>query len=456
MNIRVRFAPSPTGNLHIGGLRTALFNFLFARKNNGKFLIRLEDTDLLRSKKEYEDSIFNSLEKIGITSDEKILIQSERFSIYKKIADDLLGSGAFYESEEADENGKIGKVIKCKVNKINRSEISFNDLIRGNVSFPINEIEDFIVVRSDGSPLYNFVVVVDDILMKISHVIRGEEHLSNTPRQILLYEAIGSEIPKFVHLPLILGPDGKKLSKRDAATAVEDYFKIGIVPEALLSYLVRLGWAYGDQEIFTLDEMIKFFEIEKVHQAGAIFDIKKLNWVNEEFLRKNLKNERILNLICSDNLINKTEDDFYFSNIENKFSKDEVLEIINLVKKRATTILDISDSVKKIISFPADFITSDENFDVKIRPYLKFLCEFIKIINIESFYSIEILKKNLLDFCVKNCVDQSNVFTVLRFSIYGIYSTPSIVEIMKIIGYKRVFEKINKFINFLEKKDGNC
>ncbi len=456
MNIRVRFAPSPTGNLHIGGLRTALFNFLFARKNNGKFLIRLEDTDLLRSKKEYEDSIFNSLEKIGITSDEKILIQSERFSIYKKIADDLLGSGAFYESEEADENGTIGKVIKCKVNKINRIEISFNDLIRGNVSFPINEIEDFIVVRSDGAPLYNFVVVVDDILMKISHVIRGEEHLSNTPRQILLYEAIGSEIPKFVHLPLILGADGKKLSKRDAATAVEDYFKIGIAPEALLSYLVRLGWAYGDQEIFTLEEMIKFFEIEKVHQAGAIFDIKKLNWVNEEFLRKNLTNERILNLICYDNLINKTEDDFYFSNIEDKFRKDEVLEIINLVKKRATTILDISNSVKKIISFPADFITNDENFDVKIRPYLKFLCEFIKSINIESFYSIEILKKNLLDFCVKNCVDQSNVFTVLRFSIYGIYSTPSIIEIMKIIGYKRVFEKINKFINFLEKKYGNC
>jgi glutamyl-tRNA synthetase len=455
MDIRVRFAPSPTGNLHIGGLRTALFNFLFAKKNGGKFLIRLEDTDLLRSRKEYEDSIFNSLKKLEIFSDEEVLIQSKRFEIYNKISHKLLKSGSFYESEEHDENGNIGKVIKCKVEKKNRKEICFYDLIRGSVSFPINEIEDFIVIRSNGSPLYNFVVVVDDIFMKISHVIRGEEHLSNTPRQIILYEALGEIIPQFAHLPLILGSDGKKLSKRDSAVAVDDYFKIGIVPEALLSYLVRLGWSYGDKEIFTLDEMMLLFEIEKVHQAGAIFDIKKLNWVNEEFLRKNLTNERILNLISSENLINKSKDGFCFVNIKDGFTESEILQIINFVRKRVTTIFDVADSIKKIICFPENYNICNCDFDIKIKPYLIYLIELINVFNIEHFNSVDSLKKVLLDFCSEKRIEQHNIFTILRFSIYGVYSTPAIIEIMKIIGYKRVFEKINKFVNFLEKENGS-
>ncbi|MCI0542431.1 glutamate--tRNA ligase [bacterium] len=305
----VRFAPSPTGNLHIGGARTALFNFLFARHYGGKFLLRIEDTDKERSKKEHEENIFKSLEWLGLKYDEEVVRQSERWEVYKKHLQNLLDSSAAYISKEeatpppARLNSRSGgqpsplkrgggrkEVIRFKnPNK----EIVFQDLIRGEIKFNTKDSGDFVIAKDLDTPLYHLAVVVDDFESGITHVIRGEDHISNTPRQILIQEAIGAPRPEYAHIPLILAPDKSKLSKRHGAVAVTEYAQEGYVPEALINYLALLGWnPGGDQEIFTLEELIEKFSLEKIQKSGAIFDKEKLNWVNREHLLKLSAGER--------------------------------------------------------------------------------------------------------------------------------------------------------------------
>ncbi len=288
-SIRVRFAPSPTGHLHIGGLRSAYFNWLFARHNNGKFLLRIEDTDLERSKKEYLEGILQAFAWCDIASDEPIVIQTERKARHVEVANKLLQEGKLYKcfcTQEDLENrlgGNAGTeegytrydercrdrqpqlddasksyALRVKIDR-SRGPIVWNDLIRGEISFESTQLDDFIIVRSDGSPMYNFVVVVDDADMNISHVIRGEDHISNTPKQILLYEACGFALPEFGHVPLILGADGQRLSKRHAATSVMEYKNAGFLADALCNYLVRLGWAHGDQEFLLVKSLFLFF-----------------------------------------------------------------------------------------------------------------------------------------------------------------------------------------------------
>ena len=323
MTCRVRFAPSPTGHLHIGGARTALYNWLLARKLNGVFILRIEDTDTERSTQEYTASILEGMKWLGLTWDEGPFFQMQRMDTYRAHVDDLLKRGFAYKcyctSEELEQKrqqamkeGKKPKYDgKCRLNPPsppleNGGKGGFSirfkapetgativqDICRGEVVFENKELDDLIILRSNGTPTYNFTVVVDDVEMKITHVIRGDDHLNNTPRQILLYQAFNYPVPQFAHLPMILGADKKRLSKRFAATSVLEYRDQGYLPEGLLNYLARLGWAHGDQEIFTIDEMIKAFDLADVGKAAAVFDPEKLKWVNSHHVLK-LSDEQV-------------------------------------------------------------------------------------------------------------------------------------------------------------------
>ncbi len=310
--VRVRFAPSPTGFLHIGGVRTALFNFLYARQHQGKFLIRIEDTDTERSEQRFTHDIMSSLQWLGMGADEPILYQSKRLPVYQGIAEDLVSKGLAYRCTctEAEVEAAREQLIKdgkkpmyartCREKNHAAGDrpyairakfplsgaTSFTDLIRGEISFPNEDLDDFVMIRSNGVPTYNFVVVVDDVEMKISHVIRGDDHINNTPKQIFLYDALRAPKPLFAHLPMILGQDKKKLSKRNGETSTNAYREQGYLPEALLNFLVRLGWSHGDQELFTMEEMIKLFNLESVQVSGAVFNTEKLLWIAGEHMKK--------------------------------------------------------------------------------------------------------------------------------------------------------------------------
>lgn len=335
-DVRVRFAPSPTGPLHIGGARSALFNYLLARRLGGKLVLRIEDTDLERSSRESEVNIMDSLKWLGISWDEGPDVggsygpyrQTERLDTYRNFTQKLLDEGKAYycycTEEELEEERKAclargemprysGKcsnltpeekkryeaegrkpVIRFRVPK--DQEIVVQDLVRGNVSFDSNGIGDFVIVKSDGIPTYNYAVVIDDSLMKISHVMRAEEHLSNTPRQILIYQALGFEVPKFAHISLILGKDRTKMSKRHGATSVVQYKELGYLPEAVVNFLALLGWSpEGEEEIFTMEEIIEQFSLDRVAKNPAVFDMDKLKWINGIYIRKTEK-ERIIKL----------------------------------------------------------------------------------------------------------------------------------------------------------------
>src|SRR5438046_1267963 len=273
MTVRVRFAPSPTGYLHVGGARTALFNWLYARHEGGKFLLRIEDTDKARSTDEHTQVILDGLSWLGLDWDEELVFQGARVQRHQEIADRLLAEGKAYMEEGA---------IRFRVPP---GEIAWEDAVHGRISFQGADIKDFIILRSDRTPIYNLAVVVDDLDMGITHVLRGDDHISNTPKQIALYRAMGAPLPVFAHVPMLNGPDGKKLSKRHGATAVGDYQHMGILPAAMRNFLALLGWSPGgDKEIMTLDEMIGLFSFEGIQQKSAIFDMTKLEWMNGQYL----------------------------------------------------------------------------------------------------------------------------------------------------------------------------
>ena len=285
--IVTRMAPSPTGNLHVGTARTALFNFLFARKSGGKFLIRIEDTDKERSKNEYEKDILEGFNWLGLTPDEEPMRQSDRFEIYEKYATELIQKGLAYWADQA-------VILKNR-----QKEISFEDFIRGEIKFE-DVMDEIVLMKSDGTPTYNFAVVVDDHEMDITHVIRGEDHISNTPRQIAILEALEFSRPVYVHIPMILASDRSKLSKRHGAVSLLEYRERGYLPQAMVNYLALLGWNPGtDQEIFTMDELIERFDLKKIQKGGAIFDEKKLQWINKEHIKRLPKEEQRKLLIKS-------------------------------------------------------------------------------------------------------------------------------------------------------------
>lgn len=310
-DMRVRFAPSPTGYLHIGGARTALFNYLLARQSNGTFILRIEDTDVERSTQESVDAILNAMEWLGLESDEGPYYQSQRFDLYREKIQNLLDSGQAYKCycteeelnlkrEAAIQQGSKpqydgtcrnleadhpGQPYVIRFKSTHEGVTAFDDLIKGNISFNNTELDDMIIQRTDGTPTYNFVVVVDDAEMGLTHVVRGDDHVNNTPRQIQIYEALGYPVPQFAHVPMILGDDKKRLSKRHGATSVMAYRDMGYLPEAMVNYLVRLGWSHGDDEIFSMEELIEKFSLQNVGRSAGVFNPDKLLWLNEHYIK---------------------------------------------------------------------------------------------------------------------------------------------------------------------------
>lgn len=462
--VRVRFAPSPTGHLHIGGMRSAIFNWLFARHNKGAFLLRIEDTDVERSKKEYTDSILASFSWMHVDWDEPVVIQSERIGRHKEIAAQLLAQGKAYYCTCSQEDviarlkntpGFDANFIKydgfCR-SKNNPAgalrfrvpddcgPIEWNDLIRDLIRIEPEQLDDFIIVRSDGTPMYNFVVVVDDADMRISHVIRGEEHIANTPKQILLYNACNFSLPQFAHLPMILGPDGSKLSKRDAATGVFEYKTAGYMPDALFNYLVRLGWAHGDQEVFTKDEMIKFFDLAHVGKKGAIFDQQKLDWINGVYMR-NATDEHLLETIIQDVAPTFTSD-------LPRWKHETLLLLINIYKQRAKTLKELVDDIKALYSVPTQYADADIAQWISAST-MQELQEVRILLDKQSTFTADSLNQLIKDWTKSKNIKITAIAQPLRLALIGKTSGPGVFDLMAVLGKHEALARIDLLLEFL-------
>lgn len=478
--IRVRFAPSPTGHLHIGGLRTALFNWLFARHYQGSFLLRIEDTDAERSKPEYTKSIIDSFAWVGIQSDEPLVIQSARIQEHARIIEQLVATGKAYRcyctSEQVvarheqrypgdafikydglcrkkmDTHSDQERYIEQNTSFVvrfalpeGRQEVTFDDLICGHISFHITQLDDFIIARSDAAPMYNFVVVADDAFMKISHVIRAQEHLINTPKQILLYEACGYTVPQFAHVSLILGPSGEKLSKRDAATSVLDYKKEGYLPEALLNYLARLGWAHGDQEIFSREELINYFSLDHVGKKGAIFDGAKLQWLNGVYIRqKSATDLYVYAMSCLESGILEVLSRYYESN------KQQVEAIIDLYKERAHTVKELMLMVLVACKGPENFNMQD--IACWIEPGTgQYLEELLALYGTSDQFDIDKIKGGVKEVAHKNGLKLVQLAQPIRIALQGTSSGPGVFELLAILGKHESIKRIQGLYNHIQK-----
>ena len=463
MKPRVRFAPSPTGQLHLGGARTALSNYLFTKNQGGKFLVRIEDTDLERSKKEYTDQICQSLDWLGLKWDEELVYQSANTSVYKSYIDTLLKNNKAYmcfaSKEELDEirkesnsfhypgiwrdrdvgdiNNEIkkGSPFTVRLKTPQDGKTSFEDLIYGNISVENNEIDDFIIARSDGSPVYNLTNVVDDSLMEITHVIRGEDHVSNTPKQILIYHALGFKVPIFAHLPMILGEDKKRLSKRHGAAGVNEYESMGYQPDALLNYLALLGWNPGtDEEIFDLGSLVKNFDIKKVQKKSATYDQKKFNWISSQHLMKE-DSDKVLNRLAS---IDPRWSD--------SRSQDNLIKIIDLMKPRSNSLTDLIDQSRYFFSSPKEF-DSAQLQKIWKQNTTEIIIELKSVLGvINSWVAIE-LESNFKSFMDQKGFGIGKVMKPMRFLICGSLQGPSLFDLMELIGKEESLKRINYAIN---------
>lgn len=458
--IVTRFAPSPTGYLHVGGLRTALYNYLYARANKGKFLLRIEDTDLKRNSQEAVEAIKEAFTWCGLDYDGEVTYQSERFDLYKEYVAKLLEEGKAYkcymtkdeldklrsEQEARKERPKydgryrdftgippegIEPVIRIKAPT--SGTIEFVDGIKGKVSFKAEDIlDDFIIARSDGSPTYNFVVVIDDALMQVSDVIRGDDHLSNTPKQIILYQALGFKIPNFYHVAMINGSDGKKLSKRHSATDVMEYKEMGYLPEALLNFLVRLGWSHGDEEIFSLEDMLKYFDPKDINKASSTYNLSKLEWLNAHYI-KSLPFERLAQALK-----------YFDLNLE-ELPRGEVL--LNALRERSKTLVDLSQQAKNIINRPESYEKKayDKFINEKSKELLEAYLEELDENREEKSQNYEEITKKFLE--KKEC-KLKDLAQALRISLVGCSVSPSIFEVMEVIQSKEIKIRIQNLINF--------
>ena len=460
--IITRFAPSPTGTLHIGGVRTALFNYVYAKQNDGLFLVRIEDTDRERSSKEYEKNILDSLDTIGLTPDEKPINQSERNDIYVAAAEKIIASGNAYwcdcSKETLEEMRKEQEAAGKKPMYDGRSrhlgleksentvlrlatpedgEIVVNDLIRGEVVFQNSELDDLILLRSDGTPTYHLCNVVDDYEQNVSTVIRGEDHLSNTPRQIHIQNALGYRSLEYAHLPLVLGPDKKRLSKRHAATSLEEYKAEGYLDSAILNTLARLGWSKGDQEVFYMNDLIKNFNINEVQKAGAIFDITKLDWLNSQHL-SNLSMEDF-----KKHLVPFLEE--ISININDHFNQDA---LINAMKTSSNTLRGIALELRP-------YYLDVENYDQKALD--KFIGDDGKqilsdLLNILG--NVTQWDENNLDHALKSYQTEKNysvpqVNQPIRIALTGSTKSPSLGLTLYLVGKENSLDRLRKLLNYL-------
>ncbi|MFA5096482.1 MAG: glutamate--tRNA ligase [Candidatus Omnitrophota bacterium] len=429
--VRVRFAPSPTGNLHIGGARTALFNWLYARAKGGKFILRIEDTDRLRSKEEFVDEILNSLTWLGFNWDE-IYYQSKRFDAYTAAAEKLLSEGKAYKEKSPD---KPGEAI---IFRVPQQKMQIRDLIRGQIEFDTGLIKDQVLIKSDGTPTYNFACVVDDADMRITHVIRGDDHISNTPKQALLYAALGFPLPEFAHLPLIMGMEGGRLSKRTGATAISDYRRMGYLPAALVNYLLLLSWSPGnDVEVIRIEEAIKLFDVTQVNRTAAAFDLKKLNWMNNQYL-KNVDPQELCGILLpaliEKNYIGKDDPD-----------REYLLSLVKLFQPRLTTVNDFYDwadffFVRELTIDPeaqAKFLARDLSAEFAL--FIEKLDKLGKfdILSIEAAFRclVEELK-----------IESKALIHPLRVALTGKTIGPGLFEVIYYLGKERTRERLQRWI----------
>ncbi|HUT96299.1 MAG TPA: glutamate--tRNA ligase [Candidatus Paceibacterota bacterium] len=425
--IRVRFAPSPTGLFHVGSARTTLFNYLFAKHNKGDFILRIEDTDKQRSKKEFEKDILEGIKWLGLKWDE-LYYQSKRTKIYEKYLKELLDSGKAYKKEIIWFRNPNKKVV-------------FNDIIRGNVEVDSSVLGDFSIAKDLKTPLYNFAAVIDDFEMKISHVIRGEDHITNTSKQILIYEALGWNPPQFAHLPLILGPDRSKLSKRHGAVSLTDYCKQGYLPEAMRNFMALLGWNPGDErEIFSLKELEKEFSLEKIQKGGAIFNIEKLNWFNSQYIRKMPIKD--LTKLCLKYLPEKID-----------YKQKDLEKIIVLEKERITKLFEMGDATRfffKDLKYDQNLLKWKDADKIEIKASLdksySILCD-IK----ERDFRADKLKAVLMSAAKEfNNNDRGKLLWPLRVALSGRDKSPGPFEIAEILGKKKTLERIKKAIELIK------
>ncbi len=466
--VRVRFAPSPTGFLHIGGVRTALFNWLFARHNNGTFILRIEDTDRERSTEDSIQEIIESLRWLGLDWDEGPFRQMERQSLYEQKVQELLDGQKAYrcycapEDLEAKRKAAQARKEKPRYDGTCRNRTEFpkgaphvirfkclqegnvvvNDLLRGNVEFNVAELDDFILLRTDGTPTYNFVVVVDDADMRITHVIRGDDHLSNTPRQALMYDALGFPRPQFAHLSMILGPDKTRLSKRHGATATLAYRDMGYLPNGLVNFLARLGWSHGDQEIFTIEEMIEHFSLEHVTISAAVFNPEKLEWVNEQWIQK----------MPAPDLAKHLEPILVREKVlpeGHGKTMDDIAKVIPSLQQRAKTLIEMA--------YGAEFYLKDEvTFDQKARD--KFLKPEVKPLFDKLITGLEGMDEPLdhdaVEALFKQTVEEARLklgklAQPVRVALTGKTASPGIYDVVLLLGKQKTVERLGSAVHII-------
>ncbi|STP12113.1 glutamyl-tRNA synthetase [Helicobacter mustelae] len=455
--IVTRFAPSPTGHLHIGGLRTALFNYLHAKGNGGEFLLRIEDTDQARNSKEATEAILQAFDWVGLQYDKEVIYQSSRLEIYQKYIHQLLEEGKAYHcymsKEELDalrkeqEKNKqtprydnryrdfqgtppkgVQPVVRIKA-PLNQS-IEFHDGIKGAMKFQASEIDDFIIARSDGTPTYNFVVVIDDALMGITDVIRGDDHLSNTPKQIIIYNALNFAVPKFYHVPMILGNDGAKLSKRHGAMGVMEYKNAGYLPQTLLNFLARLGWSYGDEEIFSLQDLLEKFSVNNLNTSPSIFNQEKFLWLNQHYI-KQTPNEELETLLDWDSPLTPAQRDVLFQELKN----------------RSQTLREFRTQIEEIFSPISNYDSKMlQKCDDATKAMLKECSEDLAQ---KDFASLQELQEFCTEFAKKKSLKIGALLQPLRLALLGKPGGIGVVEALYILGKEKSLEKIKKMLDFI-------
>lgn len=464
-SVVTRFPPSPTGYLHIGGARTALFNWLFARQRGGKFIVRIEDTDKARSTDEASMGILQSLQWLGLDWDEGPFFQSQRYPIYEQFIERLLSSGRAYHCqctpEELDKkralaksrglkpryNGKCrelglgpapGSVVRLKSPQTGST--SFKDLVKGLISFENDELDDLILRRSDGSPTYHMAVVADDVAMGITHVIRGDDHVNNTPRQILIYEALREPLPQYAHVPMILGQDRARLSKRHGAASVLAYRDMGYLPQALLNALARLGWSYGDQEKFSVEELIEKFSLENVGKSAGIFNPEKLLDLNAQYIRETESPELTKALIP-----------FLYKLGFTDLDQEKVCQAVDTLKMRSKTLVEMAEGARFYFQ---EQIPYEEKGDKKfLKPNVLELMEEIKRrLEQTDNFTLKGLESVFSAFLEEKQIKLGKIAQPLRVALTGKTASPGLFELMQVLGKEAVLRRLTDAISHMKKK----
>lgn len=470
--VRVRFAPSPTGHLHIGGARTALFNWLFARHEGGTFILRIEDTDTTRSTDEYIEAIIAGMKWLNLDWDEGPYRQTDRFDVYRSYIDKLVSEGKAYRCycspeeleqrrQEAIAQGRpqkydgrcrdlkepvAGREAAVRFRMPLEGRTVVDDMIKGSVVFENSQLDDLIIMRSDGGPTYNFVVVVDDVDMKITHVIRGDDHLNNTPKQIHIYKAMGYEIPQFAHLPMILGSDKARLSKRHGATSVMAYQEMGYLPDALVNYLVRLGWSFGDQEVFTREELIRHFTFENVGKSSSVFNPEKLLWLNSQYIMSSDPGklaDLVIPFLVKDGIVGEGD----------TLDKQWLSRAIATLKERAKTLVELAVSLRYYIAEDVEYQEKAKTkfLNDKSLPHLRELREELASLSDFSAPEMEKVFKAIVE---KHAIKLGNLAQPVRVAMTGGTESPGIFEVLEIVGKEKTVRRLDRAIGTIEASQG--